>query len=58
MVSKPIIDSSRDYLVSLREEHKSKKQSNVSHSSTKVEYQALAALTCELRWLFFLFRDL
>lgn len=37
---------------------KSKKQSTVSRSSSEAEYRALAALTCELQWLYFLFKNL
>ncbi|CAI8588356.1 unnamed protein product [Vicia faba] len=37
---------------------KSKKQHTVSRSSIEAEYRALAAVTCELQWLSFLFQDL
>jgi hypothetical protein len=37
---------------------KSKKQTTVSRSSSEVEYRALAALTCEIQWLHYLFNDL
>ncbi|CAM9000675.1 unnamed protein product [Rhodiola kirilowii] len=37
---------------------KTKKQHTVSRSSTKAEYRSIAALTCELKWLQQLLRDL
>ncbi|XP_061361892.1 uncharacterized mitochondrial protein AtMg00810-like [Gastrolobium bilobum] len=37
---------------------KSKKQTTVSRFSSKAEYRALAALTCEIQWLCYLLRDL
>ncbi|XP_050207614.1 uncharacterized mitochondrial protein AtMg00810-like [Mercurialis annua] len=37
---------------------RSKKQSTVSRSSSEAEYRALAALSCELRLLAYLFKDL
>ena len=37
---------------------KTKKQPTVSHSSSKAEYRALVATTCEIQWLTFLLQDL
>ena len=37
---------------------RSKKQSTVSRSSTKVEYRAMATTTCEIVWVLQLLRDL
>jgi hypothetical protein len=37
---------------------RTKKQLTVSRSSSEAEYRALAAATCELQWLLYLFRDL
>lgn len=37
---------------------RTKKQQTVSHSSSEVEYCALASATCELQWLLYLLRDL
>ncbi|XP_019054873.1 PREDICTED: uncharacterized protein LOC109115371 [Nelumbo nucifera] len=37
---------------------KSKKQQTVSKSSSEAEYCALAAVTCEVQWLTYLFKDL
>ena len=37
---------------------KAKKQSTVSRSSAEAEYRALASLTCELQWFFYLLKDL
>ncbi|CAN1268353.1 Retrovirus-related Pol polyprotein from transposon TNT 1-94 [Linum perenne] len=37
---------------------KSKKQTTISRSSTEAEYRALAAVTCELKWLSYLLLDL
>ncbi|XP_057999049.1 uncharacterized mitochondrial protein AtMg00810-like [Hevea brasiliensis] len=36
---------------------KSKKHTIISHSSSEPEYQALAAVTCELQWLTYLLND-
>jgi hypothetical protein len=37
---------------------RTKKQLTVSRSSSEAEYRALAAATCELQWLLYLFKDL
>jgi hypothetical protein len=37
---------------------RTKKQLTVSKSSSEAEYRALAAATCELQWLMYLFKDL
>ena len=37
---------------------KAKKQKTVSRSSSEVEYRSMAAATCELTWLRFLFNDM
>jgi hypothetical protein len=37
---------------------RTKKQLTVSRSSSEAEYRALAAATCELQWILYLFRDL
>ena len=37
---------------------KSKKQQTISRSSSEAEYRALAATTCEIRWLAYLLQDL
>ncbi|XP_052723839.1 receptor-like protein EIX2 [Vigna angularis] len=37
---------------------KSKNQSTVSRSSTKAEYRALAAIVCEIQWIYYLLQDL
>ena len=37
---------------------KSKKQSTISRSSSKVEYRAFATLTCDIQWLKYLFDEL
>ncbi|MCH89412.1 retrovirus-related Pol polyprotein from transposon TNT 1-94, partial [Trifolium medium] len=37
---------------------RTKKQLTVSRSSSEAEYRALAAATCELQWLMYLFKDL
>ena len=37
---------------------KSKKQCIVSHSSSEVEYRALASTTCELQWILYVLQDL
>ena len=36
---------------------KSKKQTTVSHSSSKAEYKSLAQATCENQWLLYLLQD-
>lgn len=35
-----------------------KKQTTVSHSSSEVEYRALATTTAELRWFCYIFHEL
>jgi hypothetical protein len=37
---------------------RTKKQLTISRSSSEAEYRALAAATCELQWLLYLFQDL
>jgi len=39
-------------------ENKKKKQSTISYSFAKGEYQTLAFATCELQWLVYLLRVL
>ena len=37
---------------------KSKKQGTISKSSCKVEYRAMATVTCEIQWLLYVLQDL
>ncbi|XP_068498728.1 secreted RxLR effector protein 161-like [Phaseolus vulgaris] len=37
---------------------KSKKQQTISHSSSEVEYQAMATTKCEMQWISYLLHDL